>query len=332
MPEDIDSSFPEPLVFFEDNAPATDDFRDAVMAGLSAVPKGLSPKFFYDARGAALFEEITRTPEYYVTRTELALLRRIAPEVAERVGPHAFVVEPGSGASRKIRVLLDALDRAAGYVAIDISRDHLLDSAGRIAEAYPNLSVGAICADFLTPFALPAEVASEPGRRLGFFPGSTIGNFSSEQAARMLARFRDLVGPGGALLIGVDLIKDRDILERAYNDEAGVTARFNLNLLDRMRDELGAEIDPEGFEHWAYYNTDERRIEMHLRSMRRQEIALDGQRFAFEPGETIHTENSYKFDIEGVADLASRGGFSVDAHWADDEALFSLHYLVSDDR
>jgi dimethylhistidine N-methyltransferase len=330
MPEDIDSPVPDPLAFFEDNAPAHEDFRAEVIAGLSATPKALPPKLFYDAKGAALFEEITRTPEYYVTRTELALLRSVAPDIAGRAGRDAFVVEPGSGASRKITTLLDALDRPVGYVAIDISRDQLVDSASRIAKAYPNLSVGAICADFLEPLALPDEVTGHDGGRLGFFPGSTIGNFSPAEAAEVLARFRDLVGSDGALLVGADLVKDRETLERAYNDEVGVTADFNRNLLHRMENELDAEVDPEGFEHWAFYNEHESRIEMHLRSLRRQDIVVDGQRFDFEAGETIHTENSHKFDNDGFAELAARGGFTVGASWTDDEGLFSLQYLVAE--
>jgi len=318
----------EELAFFEDCEPAVDDFRAAVLDGLARTPKGLPPKFFYDDAGAALFEAITETEEYYITRTEIALLRRIADDIAALVGPGSVVVEPGSGASIKIRTLLDHLVEPAGYVAIDISRGHLLDSVRRIAHTYPALAVGAICADFMQAFDLPPDARTLGRRRLGFFPGSTIGNFAPDSAVGMLTRFRDLIGPGGGLVIGVDLKKDARILNAAYNDAAGITADFNLNLLRRINRELGGDIDLCGFEHIAFYNEAEGRVEMHLKSRRRQTVHVAGRAFGFDEGETIHTENSYKYDRSEFAALAARAGFDAVTAWADDRGLFSIHYLA----
>lgn len=316
------------LHFFADYEPPTDDFLSDVIAGLSQKQKTLSPKYFYDQKGSALFDEICRTPEYYITRTELELLDRILPEVAELAGPEATVIEWGSGSSWKIRKVLDALDHPAEYIAIDISRDHLIAAAAAIGKEYPDVKVGAICADFLAHIELPEKALVGNGRRLGFLPGSTIGNFEPPVAATILKRAAELLGCGGALLIGTDLQKDEQTLLAAYNDAGGVTAAFNLNLLDRMKAELGAEIDVAAFEHKAIYCNQRHRIEMHLRATRPTDIKVGGQTFHFEAGETIHTENSHKFTIDGFQAIAAEAGFAAHKAWTDKADLFALHYLT----
>lgn len=316
------------LHYFADYEPPTDDFLSDVLEGLGASPKTISPKYFYDQKGSALFDEICRTPEYYVTRTELALLDEIGDEVAELTGTGAIVVEWGSGSSWKIRKLLDALDHPAEYIAIDISREHLLAAAADIAKDYPEVKVGAICADFLEHISLPDKAVVGTGRRLGFLPGSTIGNFEPETAARILRRVAEVVGSGGALLIGADLQKDEDRLLAAYDDAGGMTAAFNLNLLDRMKTELGAKLERDAFTHHVRYCREKHRIEMHLKAVRDTVIEVEGQRFPFTEGETIHSENSHKFTVESFHAVAAQAGFVAKKVWTDPEKLFSLHYLV----
>lgn len=319
---------PDSLAFFVDMEPAVADFRDSVVTGLSQSPRRLACKFFYDSAGLALFGKICETPEYYVTRTETALLRRVGPRIAALAGPDASVVEFGAGSDMKIRLLLDALERPAQYVAIDIASGPLRDVALAIAADYPRLRVGAICADFTTLAALPADaIGRAGGGTLGFFPGSTIGNFAPPDAAAFLRQLRAVLGSGGALLIGVDLKKDTARLNAAYNDAAGHTAAFNLNLLRRMARELGAQLDIDGFEHYAFYNEAESRIEMHLRSLRDQEIRVGDHHFELAAGELIHSENSYKYSLDGFRDLAAKAGFDARAAWTDDDDLFSIHYL-----
>ena len=310
-----------------DLKPRLEDFEDAVVAGLSAQPKAIAPKFFYDKRGSDFFYRICETPEYYVTRTELAMLDDLGPEIATLTGPSASVIEFGCGSAEKIRKLLTSLDAPADYVAIDISHDHLLASAEEIAIENPDLNISAICADFSQDFSLPDEFCDGGGRRLAFFPGSTIGNQTPEEAEEFLRLVRATVGPGGALLIGVDLKKDIARLNEAYNDAAGETAGFNLNLLYRMRDELGADIDPERFGHLAFYNAGLGRIEMHLKSLGAQTVRVGAHDFTFADGETIHTECSYKYEVSEFADLARRAGFSVRKSWTDADRLFSIHFL-----
>ena len=316
------------LHFFADYEPPTDDFLADTLTGLSRKQKGISPKYFYDQKGSALFDAICRTPEYYVTRTELALLDEILPEVSRLTGPDAIVIEWGSGSSWKIRKLLDGLDHPAEYIAIDISRDHLKAAAADIGRQYPDVKVGAICADFLAPISLPPEAIVSEGRRLGFLPGSTIGNFAPHVAAEILRKAASLLGPGGAMLIGVDLEKSEDTLLAAYNDAGGITAEFNLNLLTRMKDELGAELDINAFEHEAIFNPEFHRIEMHLKAKTSTGISINGSSFTFEPGETIYTENSHKFTISGFQEIAKKAGFEPGAVWSDADGLFSLHYLT----
>jgi dimethylhistidine N-methyltransferase len=315
------------IAFFIDAGHQADDFLAEVVDGLGAARKFTPPKFFYDSAGSRLFEEICKTPEYYVTRTELGLLAQIGPELGALVPDRAVVVEYGCGSSAKIRLLLGALADPAEYIGIDIARERLLKTAREIAGDFPGIRVGAICADFAASLAWPEEADPALGRRLAFFPGSTIGNMAPDEARVFLGRVRDLIGAGGAFLVGVDLEKDTAILDAAYNDAAGHTAAFNLNLLERMRRELGAEVEPGQFAHRAFYNAADGRIEMHLVSRREQAIRIGSRVFEFATGEAIHTENSYKYSTTGFADLARAAGFEREALWVDDRGLFSIHYL-----
>ncbi len=316
---------PPPNLSFDDLHPPVEDFRAAVLDGFARRPRRLPPVFFYDARGSALFEAITRLAEYYPTRTEIAILRAHGTAIARHVGRDTQLVELGSGSDVKIRVLLEAL-RPRAYVPVDISREHLLRSARAIARDHPDIAVHALCADYTRPFALPA---APPGaRRAAFYPGSSIGNFDPDDAARLLARVAALLGPDGRLLIGVDLKKDPARLHAAYNDAQGVTAAFNRNLLARIRDELGATLDPDGFRHHAFYNAPAGRIEMHLVAARAQTVVINAQRFDFAEGESLHTENSYKYDVAEFTALARRAGFAPREVWCDAERLFSVHCLA----
>ena len=298
-----------------------------MLNGLSASPKNLPPKFFYDEPGSTLFDQICGTDEYYVTRTEIDLLRDKGPEIAQLAGSQTVVVEYGCGSSLKIRALLDNLDEPAEYLAIDISREHLDQVVEDIAGEYDQIRVGGVCADFSADLELPDEAGLNGERKLGFFPGSTIGNMSPVEAGRFLSGVRRHVSDDGALIVGVDLKKDEQVLNAAYNDADGVTAAFNLNILHRMNRELEGHIDVEEFEHLAFYNEDQGRIEMHLKSRTEQKVQIAGHEFNFARDETIHTENSYKFHIEDFADLAGEAGFATDAVWTDAGRLFSIHYL-----
>ncbi|MEZ5361408.1 MAG: L-histidine N(alpha)-methyltransferase [Bryobacterales bacterium] len=315
-------------IHFVDMHPAPSDLRAEALEGLQASPKYLHPKFFYDRAGSELFEQITQTPEYYPTRTEIAVLEQRAAEIVARFGPNPLVIEFGSGASRKIRILLDALGgKPARYLALDISRDQLIDSAEALSDAYPNLDVWAVCADYTQPITLPAEALENAGRRVAFFPGSTIGNFSAAEAQRFLRSTARMVGEGGAMLLGADLVKDTAVLNAAYNDEAGLTAEFNLNLLRRLNREIGARFDLSTFRHKAFYDEAKGRIEMHLVSLIDQTVDVAGQAIMFREGETIHTESSHKFTLEGVRQLAERCGFKPVDVWTDPSCYFSLHWL-----
>lgn len=298
--------------------------RQTTLEGFADDPKWASPKFFYDRRGSELFEQICQQPEYYPTRTEEAILARAARDIAEIAGRDANLVELGSGASRKVRLLLEAM-HPASYLGIDISHDFLRDSTARLAGDYPWLDVHAACADFSQPLQLPEGF--DGTHPLAFFPGSSIGNFTPQEAAGFLANLHELLPPGGGLLIGVDLVKDRDVLEAAYNDEAGVTAAFNLNLLERIRRELDSDVDPAQFVHHAFFNEQDSRIEMHLISRQSQEVRIEDKRFHFAAGESLHTENSYKYTAAGFCDLAGSAGFRSVAMWTDPRQLFSVHYL-----
>ncbi|MBT3992379.1 MAG: L-histidine N(alpha)-methyltransferase [Rhodospirillaceae bacterium] len=313
--------------YFVDLQPETDDFLGEALAGLALPQKSIPPKFFYDAAGSKIFDQICEAPEYYVTRTEIALMEDIQAELNALVAPGSIAVEYGCGSSLKIRALLSALPDPAEYLAIDISRTHLINTVKEIAADYPNIRVGAICADFSDALEWPEQASLENAPRLAFFPGSTIGNQTPEEAVQFLARVRHMVGDEGYLLIGVDLKKDVDILNRAYNDAAGYTANFNLNLLHRMKRELGAQLDVSNFAHDAFYNEAAGRIEMHLISQRDQSVELGGQSFSFKKGESIHTENSYKYSIADFEDLARQSGFEALKSWTDADNLFSIHYM-----
>ncbi|HEX2255213.1 MAG TPA: L-histidine N(alpha)-methyltransferase [Afifellaceae bacterium] len=300
-------------------------FARTVLEGLRQVPKALPPKLLYDARGSELFDRICELEEYYPTRTELGILRERAAEIGRLAGPGAVLVEFGSGSSLKVRIVLDELPRPAAYIPVDISGDHLEAAAEALRAEYPDLPIVPLAADFTKPLRLPA-VAGD-GRRLGFFPGSTIGNFEPPEAEAFLAQARRLLGPGAALLIGVDLKKDEAILNAAYDDADGVTAAFNLNLLARINREAGGDFEPDGFAHRAFYNAGRGRVEMHLASLRDQIVQIAGERIAFSAGETIHTESSYKYAPEELAALFARAGWRALRRWTDAGALFSVWFL-----
>jgi dimethylhistidine N-methyltransferase len=297
-----------------------------VLHGLACRPKRLSPTYLYDARGSALFERICEQPEYYLTRTELAIMRAHSAEIARRIGPDALLVELGSGASLKTRLLLDRLPDLAGYVPVDISRTPLLAAAHSIRESYPAIEVLPIVADFTRPFELP-RAARRAARTVVFFPGSTIGNFDEAPAVALLALARSLAGENGALVIGIDLVKDRDTLLGAYDDAAGVTAAFNLNVLARLDRELGADFDPDAFRHAAVWNSAASRIEMHLVSRVRQTVRLAGETVEFDAGEAIVTEHCHKYTLPAFSALAARAGWQAQQAWTDDRRRFGVLYL-----
>jgi dimethylhistidine N-methyltransferase len=309
--------------------PRSDDrfssFARDVIEGLTARPKRLSPKYFYDEAGSRLFEEITTLPEYYPTRSELAILRRHAADMARLLPAETALIEFGSGSSKKVRLMLDAAPAIAAYVPVDISSQWLTQEAARLRREYPRLAVLPVAADFTQAFGLPRSLASLP--RTGFFPGSTIGNFEPPQAAAFLRNAAGILGEGAILIVGIDLVKDVEILNAAYNDAAGVTARFNLNLLTRINRELGADFDLAGFCHQAFYNRERQRIEMHLASRRRQQVNVYGRMIEFRAGETIHTENSYKYTVESFGALARGCGWTPVTAWTDPDGYFSVQAL-----
>ena len=299
-------------------------YRD-VVAGLSMSQKALPPKYFYDERGSQLFEAICELPEYYPTRTEAALLSRIAPDLAKALSGYDHLIEYGSGASKKTRIVLDALTSLKTYVPMDISEEFLLGVAEVLNADYPSLDVVPLVGDFTGDVVLPREVRR--GRKIGFFPGSTIGNLGPEGGRDFLRRARRTLGENAAFLLGADLVKDEAVLRAAYNDRAGVTADFNLNLLSRINRELGADFDPCAFHHNAIWNKEESRIEMHLVSDKAQSISVNGHSFRFRKGETIHTENSYKFTPDRLTKLAEDAGWSVRQLWADEAFPFAVALL-----
>jgi dimethylhistidine N-methyltransferase len=300
-------------------------FAADVIAGLTGDPKRLSPKYFYDRAGSDLFDRITRLPEYYPTRTELGLLQRHGGEMGRLLPQGGALIEFGSGSAVKASILLRACPHLAAYVPVDISSEFLLHEASRLRRELPGLRVIPVDADFSQPFRLPAEVMSVP--RAGFFPGSTIGNFEPHEATRFLRNAGAILGAGAVLVVGVDLVKDRAVLHAAYNDAAGVTAAFNRNLLVRINRELGADFDLAAFEHHAFFNRERSRIEMHLASTRRQKVKVDGETIEFRAGETIHTENSYKYSLESFGALARGSGWRVRSHWTDADDYFAVFAL-----
>jgi dimethylhistidine N-methyltransferase len=302
-------------------------FARDLRAALATRPRAISPKYFYDAAGSQLFDRICELPEYYPTRTELAILRDGAREMAELAGPGAEIVEFGAGSLQKVRLLLDAFTRPTRYLPIDISGEHLAGAAAELRAAFPQLPVEPVVADYTQPFTLPAAA----GRRIGFFPGSTLGNFAPDEALAFLQRAAGVL-QGGGLLLGADLVKDPHVLHAAYNDAEGVTARFNLNLLVRANRELGTDFTVDRYAHYAFYNAPLQRIEMHLIARERQVVQLAGERFTLEEGDSVHTENSYKFTVDGLRALAARAGFRPGPVWTDPQRLFSVHWLHAPDE
>lgn len=307
--------------------PRPDEERSAfaadVLAGLSASPKRLPPKYFYDDAGSLLFERITELPEYYPTRCEISILRVHAADICKLIPEGAALIEFGAGAAKKARILLRAAPQLAAYVPVDICGEMIEREAAELRADFPKLKVLPVEADITTPFALPAE-AESAASRVGFFPGSTIGNFEPHEAAGFLRNAARILGRGATLIVGVDLIKPAEVLTAAYNDKAGVTSKFNCNLLKRINRELAGTFKLDGFEHHAFYNRERHRIEMHLASRKRQKVKVMGETIDFRAGETIHTENSYKYSVESLSALARGVGWLPAAAWSDSAKYFSI--------
>ncbi len=297
-----------------------------IVDGLSGSQKTISPKYFYDERGSQLFDDITRLPEYYLTNTELGIMRDNIDEIAALVGKQASLIEFGSGSSLKTRVLLEHLSELAAYVPVDISEEHLLASAADIREQFPHIDVLPVVADFTQQFALPTPMVM-PVRNIVYFPGSTIGNFEESIAMELLRVMHHEAGKGGALLIGVDLQKDPDLIERAYNDSAGVTAEFNLNMLQHLNRDYGANFDIDEFEHSANYDADKGRVVIELVSQTDQTFEVGDKEFDIADGEAILTEYSHKYTLDGFAAMAEKAGFGVEKVWTDADRLFSVQFL-----
>lgn len=312
----------------EQDDDVTDDLTE-IVTGLAKPQKTISSKFFYDERGSKLFDDICELPEYYLTRTELEIMHEHAAEMADAIGPQASLIELGSGASLKIRILLENLDRLAAYVPVDISRDHLIMAADRIARDFPDIEVWPVAADFTAPFELPDPTVT-PVRNVVYFPGSTIGNFTHSAAKDLLKVMHHEAGENGALLIGIDLRKDRHIVEPAYNDSAGVTAAFNLNVLRRLNAEFDADFELDNFRHRAAYCQEFGRIEMYLVSTCDQVVTIDRHTFDIAEGEAILTEFSHKYTVEGFAAMAERIGFSLEKSWTDAGEMFAVLYFRTD--
>jgi len=304
----------------------TEIFAHDVVAGLSATPKRIAPKYFYDSEGSRLFEDITHTAEYYPTRSEHEILRMQAGAIVQHFPAGAALIEFGSGACIKVRFLLDAAKKLKAYVPVDIAGEFLNAEAAALRKHYPDLAILPVAADFMKPFALPEAVAGLP--KIGFFPGSTIGNFEPHEAAAFLRHAGGILGKGAVMVVGVDLIKEEKVLNAAYNDADGVTARFNLNLLRRLNRELGGNFKLDAFEHHAFYNRERNRIEMHLASRARQKVTVAGSTFEFRAGETIHTENSYKYSPQSFAALARGAGWKLLDRWSDGRGNFAVCALA----
>lgn len=303
-----------------------DALTRSTLEGLRRSPKELSPVWFYDELGSSLFDRICELPEYYITRTELQIMHAHAAEMARHIGAHAALIELGSGTSTKTRLLLDQLETPYSYVPVDISREHLLEAADSIARDYPALSVIPVYADFTQSFDLPPKISTAE-RRVLYFPGSTLGNFTETEALKLLSRMRAMIGAGGAALIGIDLKKDPRLLERAYDDAAGVTAKFNLNALRHINRELGADFDLGGFKHRAVWVEQASRIEMHLVSQRDQSVHLGGEVVRIARGEHLCTEHCHKYTLDGFGEMAHAAGLRVRQVWLDPQALFSVQLL-----
>jgi dimethylhistidine N-methyltransferase len=319
---------PASNVALRDYHPAQSLLAADVLQSLQRTPKQLSPMYFYDERGSQLFDLICELPEYYPTRTETRILDVHGDDIASHIGSNTLLVEFGSGASQKTRLVLDRQPDLAAYVPVDISRSHLVAAAKSISASYPSLEVLPVCADFTQSFALP-KPARTPSRVVVFFPGSTIGNFDRAAAIDLLKVMRKVAGPNGGLVIGVDLIKDIPTLERAYDDVAGVTAAFNLNVLKHLNRELGADFDIKSFKHEAKWHPEASRIEMHLVSTREQDVTVAGEKIHFAKGEHLVTEHCHKYSPSSFLALAEAAGWAGKEIWMDERRLFSVHYLES---
>lgn len=310
-----------------DLSPRPTDILQEVLRGLNQDHKELPPKLLYDKTGSDIFDEICDLPEYYPTRSEKEILTRHAFEISELVGPEALIIEPGAGVGEKIRLLLPYFDAPAGYVPLEISKETLMEMTAEIAGIFPEVKLYPVCADFTEDFTLSDLDLGAIRKKVIFFPGSTIGNFTPAEARSFLRRMKEVAGPGGALLIGADLKKDSDILNRAYDDSRGVTAAFNLNLLKRLNSEIKTDFDAGAFRHRALYNQELGRVEMHLESLREQEVLIDGRPVRFKAGETIHTESSYKYTVEEFQALGEDAGWKPRRNWQDEKNLFSVYYF-----
>lgn len=311
--------------------PAHIGFYADVVAGLAQRPKRLPCKYFYDRRGSQLFEAICRLDEYYLTRTELAIMRRYAGQIADQIGPDAMLIELGSGSSTKTRLLLDHLKEPAAYVPVDISGSHLKATAGRLRSDYRHIDIMPVCTDFTSDFEVPRPRRT-PSRRTVYFPGSTIGNFVPEAATALLGQMAAISGRGGGLLIGIDLQKDAAVIEAAYNDSAGITAKFNLNLLRRINRELDADFDLDAFRHLAFYDDRHQRVDIRLVSLYEQRVRIGEHIIEFASGEAIHTEYSHKYTVDGFARLAGRVGLVLHRCWTDPRQYFGVLHFIHVDR
>lgn len=315
------------LAFYKDFHPPLSNFKQDILESLSRPQKAISPKYLYDQAGSELFDQITVQPEYYPTRTELDLLDTISSELHQLAGPDAVVIEPGAGSTIKIRKLIDALDQPACYVGMDISGDHVKAACTSLSTDYPNLPVGAVCHDFTAPLDITALTLPNKGKRIVFFPGSTIGNFDLIDAQAVLRNFHSWLRPGDILFIGADLRKDKDTLEAAYDDAAGITAQFNYNLVRRINTELEGTLDLTKLQYKAHWNPYRSRVEMFLISTEEQFFKVAGQNFVLRQDESIHTENSHKFTVGTFTDLAQTAGFISKQAWVHEKTPYSLHWL-----
>lgn len=315
-------------VYLHDFKPDLGDMKLDIMAGLKAEEKYLHPKYFYDETGSKLFDQITNLPEYYIKRAELEILNSWGEEIAELAGNNCLLIEYGSGTSEKIRTLLNTI-KPQTYLPLDISKEHLFESANLLSTEFPWLTIHATCVDYSKDIELPVQVEKPNVKNLGFFPGSSIGNFSPDDAVKFLTRARKTLGDSGALLIGVDLKKSQPLLHAAYNDTAGITAAFNLNILHHINNQLDGNIDISKFQHVAEYNDSAGRIEMYLKSTDEQESSIAEETISFKEGERIHTENSYKYHIDEFSSLVQLANFKVERVWTDTNELFAVYYLKS---
>ena len=312
----------EQKIHFHDMHPTASDLLDDVITGLQQSPRSIPPKYFYDEKGSQLFDQITELEDYYPTRIEISILQKYKQDIVSLLNKDCLLIEPGGGSCSKVRIFVNDL-RPSMYVPMDISKQHMLASAKQISKEIPWLDIHAVCNDFTFKLTLPEGLSD--AARVVFFPGSSIGNFQPSAAVQYLSDIASLVGKSGQLLIGVDLKKDKNILEHAYDDSEGVTAKFNMNLLTRLNNELSADFDLQTWDHYSFYDSEQGRIEMHLKSMCEQVVCIDNHEFYFAENETIHTENSYKYTIEEFQSLGVEAGLSAEKVWVDDDNLFSIH-------